>query len=143
MEFWQQCLRCPVCGAPVEKRQNSLFCQGARSHCFDFSAEGYLNLTNAKMSGGGDDAAMVAARTAFLGSGCYQPFADALIECLSLIPAHGVVVDAGCGEGYYTCRFAREGVAAIGFDLSKRAVRTAARAAAKEILPALRQYLSE
>ena len=137
MEFWQHCLRCPVCGAPVEKKGNSLFCTGARPHCFDFAAEGYVHLANAKEAGGGDDAALIAARTAFLGGGYYAPFADALTEYLHEVPKGGVAVDAGCGEGYYTCRFAREGTPVVGFDLSKRGVRTAAKRATHEALPAL------
>lgn len=137
MEFWHDLLRCPVCGAPFEKRGNSLFCAGARSHCFDLAAEGYVNLAAAKEAGGGDDAALIAARTAFLNGGHYAPFADALTRYLHEIPQGGVAVDAGCGEGYYTCRFAREGRSVIGFDLSKRGIRTAAKRAAREGLPAL------
>jgi len=137
MEFWEDRLRCPVCGAPVTKRENSLLCAGERLHCFDFSADGYVNLASAKESGGGDDAALVAARTAFLGGDHYKPFADALCAYLTDLPQGGVAVDAGCGEGYYTCRFAREGTPVVGFDLSKRGVRAAARTAAREHLPAL------
>ena len=136
MEFWQNCLRCPVCGAPVEKKGNSLFCTGARPHCFDFAAEGYVHLANAKEAGGGDDAALIAARTAFLDGGYYAPFADALVACLPSAKENLVAVDAGCGEGYYTCRFAREGMPVIGFDLSKRGVRTAAKRAMHEDLQA-------
>ncbi len=137
MEFWQNRLRCPVCGASVEKRGNSLFCTGARSHCFDFAAEGYVNLADPKEAGGGDDAALIAARTAFLDGDYYAPFADALTAYLQDVPQDGVAVDAGCGEGYYTCRFARAGRPVIGFDLSKRGVRAAAKRAKREDLPAL------
>ena len=39
-------LICPCCRAEmtVSDDEKSLFCQGQRRHCFDFSAKGYVNL---------------------------------------------------------------------------------------------------
>ena len=130
--MWNEVLRCPVCGAAVKKEENSLFCEGARRHCFDFSADGYVNLTPAHAAGGGDDATLIAARTAFLRGGYYQPLADRVCEILRSYVPKGVVLDAGCGEGYYTNRIAAAGYPVFGFDLSKRGIRTAARAAKRE-----------
>ena len=130
--WWSSGLRCPVCGAATSKQSNSLFCHGGRRHCFDFSAEGYVNLAAAKATGGGDDATLIAARTAFLDSGHYAPFAARIAELLRAYSKGSTVVDAGCGEGYYTCRLAGEGFYCYGFDLSKRGVRTAAKRAARE-----------
>ena len=136
--WWSDHLRCPVCGADTTKEGNSLFCRGARRHCFDFAAEGYVNLATAKAAGGGDDAALIAARTAFLNGGYYLPFAERVTErVLDLVPKGGVVVDAGCGEGYYTCKMAAKGLRTYGFDLSKRGIRAAAKRAAREGLDAL------
>ncbi len=131
-------MRCPVCGADVTKENNSILCLGARRHCFDFAKEGYVHLADAKASGGGDDAALIAARTSFLDGGHYAPFASRVSALLcEHVPAGGVVVDAGCGEGYYTCKMAEEGFLTLGFDLSKRGVRAAAKRAGRGGLDAL------
>lgn len=130
-------LRCPVCGAPTEKRQNSLYCCGARVHCFDFAKEGYLHLADAKAAGGGDDATLIAARTAFLSAGHYAPFAARIIALLDTYAKGKTVIDAGCGEGYYAQAMAQAGYTVLGIDLSKRGVRAAAKAAGREGLTAL------
>lgn len=135
--WWKDILRCPVCGAATNKENNSLFCLGTRRHCFDFAADGYINLAAARAAGGGDDATLIAARTAFLSGGYYAPFANRVVELLQEHAAGGAVVDAGCGEGYYTCHMANAGFHTLGVDLSKRGVRTAARAAGRAGLDAL------
>lgn len=136
--WWYDILRCPLCGAQMSKESNSLFCLGARRHCFDFAREGYVNLAAASAAGGGDDAVLIAARTAFLSSGHYAPFAARIVALLTqYVRAGGTVLDAGCGEGYYTAHISRAGYHALGIDLSKRGVRHAAKCAAREELSAL------
>lgn len=127
--WWKDVLRCPVCGAGMIREGNSFFCGGARRHCFDIAREGYVNLASAKASGGGDDAALIRARTEFLGAGHYAPFADRVCDLLSQYVGKGTVIDAGCGEGYYTCRMAARGFSVLGVDLSKNGVRHGARSA--------------
>jgi len=127
--WWNKILRCPVCGAGVDKQGSSLFCDGQRRHCFDFAKEGYVNLASAKASGGGDDAALIRARTAFLSAGHYRPFADRICALLKEYLPGGTVVDAGCGEGYYSCCIAKSGFSVIGFDLSKNGIKHAAKTA--------------
>ena len=46
------------------------------------------------------------------------------------------MLDAGCGEGYYTLRMAEGGRSAFGFDLSKNGVNIAAKAAKRASAPA-------
>ena len=127
-------LRCPVCGASVAVREGagaSLICGGARTHCFDFAASGYVNLCTPKQSGGGDSKQAVRARSEFLDRGFYAPVAEAI--CAAAIKhGKGVLVDAGCGEGYYSMSIARRGVDVIGADLSKFAVEAASKRAARE-----------
>lgn len=127
--WWQSVLRCPLCGSRMEKEGNSLFCSGARRHCFDLAKEGYVNLASAKAAGSGDDAALIAARTAFLGGEHFAPIADRICALLCEHIAGGVVVDAGCGEGYYTNRMAACGLHTVGVDLSKRGIRHGAKSA--------------
>jgi 23S rRNA (guanine745-N1)-methyltransferase len=93
-------LRCPVCGGELSGSENckSLLCNGAKRHCFDISAKGYVNLA-LNQSGSGDSREAVRSRTAFLNKGFYRPFADELLKALKKYTEGGVLVDAGCGEG--------------------------------------------
>ena len=69
---------------------------------------------------------MVQARTACLELGRYQPLADALLD--NLDDEDQPWLDIGCGEGWYTCQFARRLGSAngVGVDISKFAVDAAA-----------------
>ena len=118
-------LVCPFCGAPLRRESMSLYCTGERPHCFDIARSGYVTLTRATGTSG-DDRDMVRARTAFLDSGHYLPFAMAV--CDELEGCH-TVIDAGCGEGYYSNIIAQRGHGVYGFDLSKHACDKAAKRA--------------
>ena len=135
-------LRCPVCGAPMDVDGNgrSLACHGlvsdrnpkGKTHLFDGGAGGYVNLAPTH-SGGGDSKEAVRARSSFLRSGYYTPAAEAIAALArELTPEDGLVLDAGCGEGYYSNRVAEEGFSVLGVDLSKFAVDTAAKSARRE-----------
>lgn len=124
-------LRCPVCGVgtSVTPDGKSLICRGEKPHCFDFARSGYLNLTPSH-PGGGDDREMVRARTEFLSAGYYRPIADGVLRALGkVLPDGGTVLDAGCGEGYYSCRIVAGGYTVFGADLSKSAIDHAAKTA--------------
>ena len=128
---------CPICGAPLTREGSSYRCPSR--HSYDISREGYVHLlpANKKHSANpGDDKDMIAARTAFLDGGWYSPLREALCR---LADAHTdmspAVLDAGCGEGYYT-----EGIFSAldnsekspwvaGIDLSKFGLKKAARRA--------------
>ena len=125
-------LRCPICRTAMTVRESgSLVCTGARTHCFDFGASGYVNLSRPGQSGGGDAKQAVRARSQFLNLGHYRPVADGVCAMLRRhVPdTDALVIDAGCGEGYYSDRIAAEGYATIGADLSKFAVDAAAKRA--------------
>ena len=135
-------LRCPICGAPmgVDGNGRSLACRGAASersplgktHLFDGGAGGYVHLAPGH-SGGGDSKEAVRARSSFLRSGYYTPAAEAIAALVSEItPKDGLVLDAGCGEGYYSNRIAEGGFPVLGVDLSKFAVDAAAKTARRE-----------
>lgn len=125
-------LRCPVCASALEEKGNTLVCLGARPHSFDLASAGYVNLASSRAAGGGDDAELIRARTAFLEKGHYAPIADAVCEVLSEHAKGGRVLDAGCGEGYYSSYIAKKGHRVIGIDLSKRGVLHAAKTAKRE-----------
>ena len=100
-----------------------LRCQ--KSHCFDRARSGYVNLLLRSGAGKrhGDDAAMVAARKTFLDNGYYAPLRDAVADCVGT--GHRVL-DAGCGEGYYTAKLAQNNIV-CGIDISKNALKYAAK----------------
>lgn len=104
-------------------------CNRVPPHCFDPSRSGYLNLEGGR-HGEGDGKAAVRARRAFLDAGYYQPLSDDLNGLLGDLGA-SLVLDAGCGEGYYTNRMA-SGRDVLGIDLSKEGVDLAAKKAKAE-----------
>ena len=135
-------LVCPVCGGAlrVSIEGRSLACSGemsprnpkGKTHLFDGGAGGYVNLAP-QHSGGGDSKEAVRARSAFLRSGYYAPAAEALAALVAEVtPEGGLVLDAGCGEGYYSGLIARTGHPVFGVDLSKFAVDAAAKVARRE-----------
>lgn len=118
-------LRCPNCIQPLLREPHSYTCPNG--HHFDLAKAGYVNLliTHSTRSHG-DDVRMVAARQAFLSQGHYQPL---MIEILKTITSFEVssLVDLGCGEGAYTNTIAQTGIQVIGIDLSKTALKRAAK----------------
>lgn len=128
---------CPLCQAPLEREETRWFCPNR--HSFDRAAAGYVHLlpANRKHSQDpGDGKAMVAARSAFLEKGYYQPLRDALCREVAEYAVNfpdPVLVDSGCGEGYYTAglfqALIQEELAPriAGVDLSKAALRRAAK----------------
>ena len=111
-----------------------------KNHSFDKAKEGYWHLLpvqgmHSKLPG--DSKEMVAARRAFLQAGYYAAFGRALAR-LALAQSGAQeslhVLDAGCGEGWYdrtllaAAADAGRPVCLAGFDISKTAVRLAAKA---------------
>ena len=134
-------LICPVCGTPVTKSEDtkSIICDGGakgnracRRHCFDFSASGYVNLAPPSQSLSGDSREAVRSRTRFLDADYYAPIKDAVCEMIDTYCPRGLVVDAGCGEGYYTAAMAKHAASVVGFDLSKFGIDAAAKRARRE-----------
>jgi 23S rRNA (guanine745-N1)-methyltransferase len=118
-------LRCPVCEEPLARAgERTLRC--ARGHAFDIAKQGYAGLTTGRTPHSGDAVEMVTAREDFLAAGHYAFIAEAL----SGLAGGDFVVDAGVGTGYYLARVL-DGLpeaAGLGLDVSKPALRRAARA---------------
>lgn len=114
-------LICPICKNNLLRQNNCLKC--IKNHSFDFAKSGYINLLNPGKKNNakaGDSKEMIRARSSFFSSGCYGQIRDTLCDIVKgLSPS--VVVDAGCGEGYYTTKIANEIKDALvfGFDMSK------------------------
>lgn len=127
-------VKCPICSAEMLfDGEKVLKCNGVKSHSYDISSSGYVNLASPKQSGGGDTKEAVRARSVFLNQGFYEPIANKTVELLSQFSeSNGTVIDAGCGEGYYTSKIADLSSATYGFDISKPAVEAAAKRAKRE-----------
>ena len=95
---------CPICSRPLILDGKSFVCENR--HCFDRAKQGYVNL----LTGGGshgDNREMIRARRGFLWAEHYFPLADALCRAVAdCCGSDGVtgIIDAGCGEGYYTAK---------------------------------------
>lgn len=114
---------CPICKNKMFITENSVRCM--LGHSFDIAKEGYINLLikNAEGKRHGDDKLMVKAREHFLSNGYYSRLKNAVSEVLG---SNNVVLDSGCGEGYYTSLFAEKNEV-IGIDISKEAVKSASK----------------
>lgn len=125
--------RCPLCQQPLVKSQTSFVCPA--KHSFDLAKEGYLHLLpvqqkNSKVPG--DSALMMQSRRDFLNAGYYQPLSDAVNQCFSaVLSAQPVLLDLGCGEGYYSNRVAKaladKKPSIYGLDIAKTAIKKAAK----------------
>jgi 23S rRNA (guanine745-N1)-methyltransferase len=155
-------LRCPQCvptqsaggEARLIRAGGSLRC-GA-GHSFDIARSGYVSLLpGGAAKNAGDSAAMVRARSEFLGAGHFAGLAAALTEAAALaeasspadaaapadavspadaaaqppLPPAGCVVDVGAGTGYYLAAVLDRlpGRTGLALDLSKSALQAAAR----------------
>lgn len=134
----KRCLRpliCPLCLNPLQEVEKSLRCQNR--HTFDISGDGYINLLVSRKKlpdSVGDSAEMLQARRAFLESGAFKPLSAQLNEIASRFLANisePVVLDVGCGEGYYLEQLAsslsRDDICYWGLDVAKAAVRMGAK----------------
>jgi len=120
-------LRCPLCGGAFTKRENSLVCDSR--HCYDIARQGHINFVPGQKEMFYKKE-LFESRAEVFRAGVYAPVVQRLSEALSqFVPGENpVIVDAGCGEGYYIKSVCPDRMMTrVGFDLSKDAVRLAAR----------------
>jgi len=113
---------------PLVREERRLVCP--RGHSFDVARSGYINLLqpqDRRSKHPGDSAAAVRARRRLHDQGVTQPLL-AGIAGLAGLGSGDVVLDAGCGDGFYLGRLAQEtGFDAHGVDISTPAIDAAAR----------------
>lgn len=123
-------LKCPLCDEMLELTERTYRCP--QGHSFDVARQGYVHLLPVQQKHSlnpGDTRQQVLSRRRFLEAGFYVPIVDAVVTLLGEENAQGPLLDAGCGEGYYTARMANAlGGEFLGLDISKEAVRSAAAA---------------
>ena len=126
---------CPVCKNDLHEEERLYRCKNG--HCFDKSKFGYVNLLQSQKSSAkrhGDDRLMVRARRDFLNAGFYGFLRNLLCDiCEKYIPDGGNILDAGCGECWYSAGlkqyFIQKGksIFVAGVDISKDALEFASK----------------
>jgi 23S rRNA (guanine745-N1)-methyltransferase len=123
-------LLCPVrnCHQPLVREERRVVC--SRGHSFDIARSGYINLLqpqDRRSKQPGDTEAAIQGRRRLHDRGATEPLLHAIADLLA--PASSdIVLDAGCGDGYYLGSLGRQfGFDAHGIDISVPAVDAAAR----------------
>jgi len=123
-------LVCPVrdCHLPLTRVERRAVCP--RGHSFDVARSGYINLMQPqerRSKQPGDTTAAVKARRRLHDRGVTEPLLHAIAEIVGALPSD-IVLDAGCGDGFYLGGMAGQtGFDAHGVDISTAAVDAAAR----------------
>ncbi len=123
-------LLCPVrnCRQALARDTRRLVCP--QGHSFDVARSGYINLLQPqerKSKNPGDTAEAVAARRRLHDRGVTAPLLQAIRE-FSGVSSTDVLLDAGCGEGFYPGSLAAQtGCEVHGIDISLPAVEAAVR----------------
>nr|WP_246140900.1 methyltransferase domain-containing protein [Bacillus marasmi] len=129
--------KCPVCGCTMDVVElKSLICQN--KHTFDFTKQGYLNLTTHQIKTKYDKQLFEARRRLMAEEGFFNP----LIESIeNIINRDGfdhkvMILDTGCGEGTHLSSIC-EGVSTtaigVGIDIAKEGIIAAAKNHAEKI----------
>ena len=127
MENILHILRCPLCGGAFLKKENSLVCE--KRHTYDVARQGYVNFVPGQKEMFYKKE-LFESRAKVFEAGVYAPVVERLGEAIArhVQAENPVLLDAGCGEGYYTKAVCPDqAMTRVGFDLSKDAVRLAAR----------------
>lgn len=118
-------LVCPKCRQELIKNDKTYRCEN--NHCYDISKQGYTTLLLKSCKQSGDNKLMVNARTEFLNKHYYDNLLNFINVAIKEINPK-CIVDAGCGEGYYTNHLLVDDNCDIfGFDMSKDALKYASK----------------
>ncbi len=123
-------LLCPVrdCRMALVRENRRLVC--GQGHSFDVARSGYINLLqpqDRRSHQAGDTKAAMAGRRRLHDCGVTGPLLRAIAETAAPSPGD-IVLDAGCGDGFYLGTLAGEtGFDAHGVDISVPAIEAAAR----------------
>ena len=120
---------CPLCQQALTLVGKTYRCDN--KHSFDQAKQGYVNLLPVQFKHSkapGDNKDMVLARRAFLDRGFYQPLVEKMLALYQQYGEQGApVLDAGCGEGFYTHQHKTLTNSVYGVDIAKEAIKIAAK----------------
>src|ERR1700733_3968162 len=120
IRYTRRMLVCPVrnCRLPLASDGRRLVCE--HGHSFDVARSGYINLLqpqDRRSNRPGDTVAAVAGRRRLADPGVTGPFLQAIAD-LTRASSADIVLDAGCGDGFYLGALARQtGCSARGVDI--------------------------
>ncbi len=120
---------CPLCQQALTLTDKAYRC--TNNHSFDQAKQGYVNLLPVQFKHSkspGDNKDMVIARRAFLDKGFYQPLADKMLALYQQYGQHdAALLDAGCGEGFYTHQHITAENQVYGVDIAKETIKISAK----------------
>jgi 23S rRNA (guanine745-N1)-methyltransferase len=123
-------LLCTVRGCHLALVREERRVRCPHEHSFDIARSGYINLLQPqerRSKRPGDTPDAVAGRRRLHDIGVTQPLLNGIAEIIAARPSD-IVLDAGCGDGFYLGNLARQsGFDAYGVDISIPAVDAAAR----------------
>jgi len=121
--------RCPLCQQKLTFNDKAYYCEN--NHSFDQAKQGYVNLLPVQFKHSkspGDNKDMVLARRAFLDQGFYQPLVNKMLELYRKYGQQdGPLLDAGCGEGFYTHQHKTALNKVYGVDIAKETIKISAK----------------
>lgn len=123
-------LRCPLCRSAFTAAASALVCRNG--HGFDLARQGYVNLLLSRrhrLAAGGDGLAQLYHRAQFLDTGHLDAPTTTIVSQVEQSSPERIL-DAGSGTGHYLTRVTARlpgAVIGLGLDISKDAVRLAAR----------------
>jgi len=126
-------LRCPVCKFQLHLREKSLVCDNR--HSFDIAKQGYVNLLTGGKPINEYTKVSFQERQQILEKGMYAHILEAICAFMeeTLCGKKGLtLLDAGCGEGYYSREISRRlgsklGLQIYGTDISRDSLQLAAK----------------
>jgi 23S rRNA (guanine745-N1)-methyltransferase len=130
IRYTRRMLLCSVRGCHLSLMRDKQRMVCPRNHSFDIARSGYINLLQPqerRAKRPGDTADAIAARRRLHDLGVTEHQRLAIVETIAATPAD-VVLDAGCGDGFYLGTLQRDtGCDAHGIDISIPAVDAATR----------------
>jgi len=118
-------LLCPVCGKRLLADEQSLHC--VQGHTFDIARQGYVNLLPGK--GAFYPLELFRNRREVFDRGFYAPLLERMEQLIlrHVKSENPVLLDAGCGEGYYAGNLLKDRPCVkVAFDISREAVQLGA-----------------
>ncbi|MFY0759620.1 putative RNA methyltransferase [Metabacillus dongyingensis] len=134
---FESIFKCPICDSPMKVFESkSLIC--SNNHTFDFTKQGYINLTTHPIKTKYSKELFEARRKHIAEDGFFEPLSQAIAEIINKHVAikKGTIslIDMGCGEGSHLSNICdivssdyKKTVTGVGIDISKEGILVASK----------------